>query len=154
MILDILPYTVVSDENCTWNWCQHRGSINRPVEIEEDNDSLTQEECRWFWCDQYKVKGIQPVQLEEDNLFWTTAYDWIYVISCSSALIFFLIVSWITTWIKYLILNHKDKSVTYKSVLKSSVWTYILAFVFSLVVMWMVHSAIASMNEGIGAIML
>ena len=125
MILDILPMHVV------------------PIKSDDE------EECYWFWCRQ-EVTEIEPVKIPEDT-YWTKAYNHIYLISWASAIIFFIIVSWITTLIKYLILKHKDKNTTYKSILKNSAPIYIIVWMLSLVILWMVYRVIESMNIGIWA---
>ena len=117
-----------------------------PVNVTHLNGN---EECYWFNCPPQQVTRIKPVH-EEDN-FWTNAYNHIYLISWSSAIIFFILFSLIITLIKYWILKHKNKNTTYKSVLKNSALIYIISFVLSLVVLRMVYTAIVSMNEWIWA---
>ena len=117
-----------------------------PVNVTHLNEK---EECYWFNCPPKQVTRIKPVH-EEDN-FWTNAYNHIYLISWSTAIIHFILFSLIVTLIKYCILKHKNKITTYKSVLKSSALIYIIAFFLSLVVLRMTYTAIVSMNEWIWA---
>ena len=82
-----------------------------------------------------------------DNIdyFWDHAYHHIIPISVSSWILFFIIFYLITTYIKYNIKHSKDKSLTYKQVLKDST-IIIIAIDLSVIVALLAYNHIDWMN--------
>ncbi len=78
----------------------------------------------WTWFgNSHKLKKVGISGTEHfDNIdyFWDHAYQKINTISVSSWILFFIIFYLIATYIKYSLKHSKDKSSTYKQILKDS----------------------------------